>query len=49
MFETVKKRFDEIIELTNETNLDDLIYYFKEDSSSIRFNDFEKETIFFEK
>ena len=34
-----RERFDEIIELTNETNFDDLTYYFKGDRK--RFDDFE--------
>ena len=37
-----KERFDEVIELTNETNFDDLIYYFKGNSSRKRSDDFRK-------
>ena len=42
-----KKRFDEIIELTDETNFDDLTYYFKNGKRK-RFDDF-KNGIIFEK
>ena len=41
--ELVKERFDEIIELTNETNFDDLIYHFKGNTARKRFNDFKNE------
>ena len=39
--EPFRKRFLKIIELTDETNFDDLIYCFKDDSSEKRFDDFE--------
>ena len=39
--EPFRKRFLKIIELTDETNFDDLIYCFKDDSSGKRFDDFE--------
>ena len=41
--ELVKERFDEIIELADETNFDDLIYHFKGNTARKRFNDFENE------
>ena len=44
--EIVRGRFDEIIELTNETNFNDLIYYFK---GRKRFDDFENRITFFQK
>ena len=31
--ENLKEKFEEIIKLTHETNIDDLIYYFKGDIS----------------
>ena len=41
MFEKlVKERFDEIIELTNEMNQNDLIYYLKGNTARKRFDDF---------
>ena len=36
----ITERFDEIIELTDETNFDDLIYYFKGDTARKIFDDF---------
>ena len=36
----VKERFDEIKELTDEINQNDLIYYFKSNTSRKRFDDF---------
>ena len=36
----VKERFDEIKELTNENNHDDLIFYFKGNTTIKRFNNF---------
>ena len=39
--EHVKEKFDEIIKLTHETNIDDLIYYFKGDISKKKSYDFE--------
>ena len=47
--ELVKERFDEIIELTDETNFDDLMYHFKRNTAKKRFNDFENEIKLFEK
>ena len=47
--ELVKRRFDEIMQLIDETNFDDLIYYFKGDSARKRFNDFENGIKLFEK
>ena len=38
--ELVKKSFDEIKELTNETNKNDLIYYFKGNNAKQNFDDF---------
>ena len=35
-----KERFDEIKELTNEVNHDDLMYYFKGNTATKRFSDF---------
>lgn len=35
------EKLDQIMELTNETNFDDLIYHFKDDSSRKGVNDFE--------
>ena len=35
-----KERFDEIKELTNEISHDDLMYYFKGNTATKRFNDF---------
>ena len=35
-----KKRFDEIIELRDETIFNDLVYYFKKDSNRVKFDDF---------
>ena len=43
----VKERFYEIIDLTNKANFDDLIYYFKGDSS--RNNDFKNRIKLFKK
>ena len=41
MFEKlVKERFDEIIELTDEMNQNDLIYYLKGNTARKRFDDF---------
>ena len=34
----VRERFNEIIELTDETNFDDLIYYFECDTARKRFD-----------
>ena len=36
----VKERFDEIIELTDEMNQNDLIYYLKGNTARKRFDDF---------
>ena len=38
-----KERLDEIIELTDETNFDRLIYYFKGDCSRKKFDSFKNE------
>ena len=38
-----KERLDEIIELTDETNFDRLIYYFKGDFSRKKFDSFKNE------
>ena len=38
--ELVKERFDKIEELTDEINQNDLIYYFKSNTSRKRFDDF---------
>ena len=38
-----KERLDEIIELTDETNFDRFIYYFKGDCSRKKFDSFENE------
>ena len=45
----LKERFGEIVELTYETNFDDLIYYFKTGSNRKRFEDFENSIKLFEK
>lgn len=45
----MKEWFDEIIELTDEINLDDLIYYFRKESSRKRFDEFENGINLFEK
>lgn len=45
----MKEWFDEIIELTDEINLDDLIYYFRKESSRERFDEFENGINLFEK
>ena len=45
----MKEWFDEIIELTEEINLDDLIYYFRKESSRKRFDEFENGINLFEK
>ena len=45
----MKQWFDEIIELTDEINLDDLIYYFRKESSRKRFDEFENGINLFEK
>ena len=40
IFEELNARFDEIKELTNEINQNDLMYYFKSNTSRKRFDDF---------
>ena len=45
----MKEWFDEIIELTDEINLDDSIYYFRKESSRKRFDEFENGINLFEK
>ena len=40
MKELVKKRFDQIKELSHEINHDDLAYYFKGNTAIERFDDF---------
>ena len=40
IFEELNERFDEIKELTNEINQNDLMYYFKSNTSRQRFDDF---------
>ena len=45
----MKEWFDEIIELTDQINLDDLIYYFRKESSRKRFDEFENGINLFEK
>ena len=45
----MKEWFDEIIELTDEINLDDLIYCFRKESSRKRFDEFENGINLFEK
>ena len=45
----VKKRYHEVMELTDETSFVDLIYYFKGDNVRKRFNDFENRIKLFEK
>ena len=47
--ELVKKRFDEIKEITNEMNQRDLIYYFKGSTARKRFKDFNNSIKLFEK
>ena len=47
--ELVKKSFDEIKELTNETNKNDLIYYFKSNNAKQNFDDFNNGIKLFEK
>ena len=47
--ELVKKRFDKIFELTNEISQNDLIYYFKGNSTSKTFDDFNNSIKRFEK
>ena len=47
--ELVKKRFDKILELTNEISQNDLIYYFKGNSTSKTFDDFNNGIKRFEK
>ena len=47
--ELVKKRFDKIFELTNEISQNDLIYYFKGNSTSKTFDDFNNSIKHFEK
>ena len=49
MEEIVKKRFDEIKELTNEINQNDLTYYFKGNTARKRFDDFNNGIKLFEK
>ena len=44
-----KERFDKIIELTDETNFDNLRYYLEGDSSRKRFGDFKNGTKLFGK
>ena len=44
-----KERFDKIIELTDETNFDNLRYYLEGDSSRKRFGDFKNGTKHFGK
>ena len=43
-----KERLDEIIELTDETNFDRLIYYFKGDCSRKKFDSFKNVIKLFE-
>ena len=43
-----KERLEEIIQLTDETNFDRLIYYFKDDCSRKKFDSFKNEINFFE-
>ena len=43
-----KERLDEIIELTDETNFDRLIYYFKGDCSRKKFDSFKNGIKLFE-
>ena len=47
--ELVKERFDKIIELTDETNQNDLIYCFNGSSARKRFDDFNNGIKLFEK
>ena len=46
--EFARERFDETPELTNKTSFDDLIHYFKSDTTRKRFDDFENGIKLFE-
>ena len=48
MFSFIKKRFNQITELTHESNSDDLIYHFK-NMSCKRLNDFNNAIKFFKR
>ena len=47
--ELFRERFDEILELTDEKKMDNLIYYFKDDISRKSFDEFENGIQLFEK
>ena len=50
MFEKqVKEIFDELIELTDELNRNDLIYYLKDNTARKRFDDFNNDRKLFKK
>ena len=49
MKELVKKRFDQIKELSHEINHDDLAYYFKGNTAIERFDDFNNGKDFLQK